>query len=138
MRTLFFLPAFIIAVFGGLSVFAADDPLDAYNVVWTSPSKDCNGSMPIGNGEMGLNVWVEPNGDLVFLCGRTDSWDENMRLCKIGRVRITFDPALTAGSFRQTLRLRQGEIEIQGGKEDSGITVRLWPDANHQVVLVEA
>ena len=56
--------------------FAVDDPLDKYNVVWTSPSKDCNGSMPIGNGEMGLNVWVEPSGDLVLLCGRTDSWND--------------------------------------------------------------
>lgn len=41
-------------------------PLDKFNVVWTSPSKDYNGSMPIGNGELAANVWVEPSGDLIF------------------------------------------------------------------------
>ncbi|MFH1009179.1 MAG: DUF5703 domain-containing protein [Candidatus Latescibacterota bacterium] len=61
------------------------DPLKPYNVVWHSPSKDHNGSMPIGNGEMGGNLWVEENGDLVFLVSRTDSWDEHERLCKIGQ-----------------------------------------------------
>ena len=29
------------------------DPLDRYNVVWDSPSKDHNGSIPIGNGDIG-------------------------------------------------------------------------------------
>ena len=34
------------------SVLRADDPLDACNVVWDSPSKDHTGSMPIGNGDI--------------------------------------------------------------------------------------
>ncbi len=134
----FYLSVFLVWLFVGSAVFAAGDPLDKYNVVWTTPSKDCNGSMPIGNGETGLNVWVEPKGDLVLLCGRTDSWNEGMTLCKLGRVRITFTPNLTSGPFRQTLRLRQGEIEIQGGPADAAITVRVWPDANHQVARIEA
>ncbi len=32
---------------------------DAYNIVWDTPSKDALGSMPLGNGDIGLNVWVE-------------------------------------------------------------------------------
>jgi len=115
-----------------------DDPVDKYDLVWCSPSTDQNGSMPIGNGEMGLNVWVEPTGDLMILVGRTASWDENERLCKVGRVRIKCTPSLVFGEFRQTLRLRQGEIEITGGPVDTPITVRVWPDANHQVAWVEA
>ncbi|MCK5381893.1 MAG: hypothetical protein KAJ81_10500, partial [Candidatus Latescibacteria bacterium] len=93
--------------------------------------------MPIGNGEMGLNLWVEENGDLVFLVSRTDSWDEHERLCKIGRVRIKFTPRLTGGAFRQTLRLRQGEIEIIAGSGDSAINVHVWVDAHHQVAHIE-
>ena len=63
MRAIHLCPsAFLVWLFLGGSVLAADDPLDKYNVVWTTPSKDCNGSMPIGNGETGLNVWVEPAG----------------------------------------------------------------------------
>jgi hypothetical protein len=38
---------------------------DRYTVAWDSPSADYNGSMPIGNGELAANVWVEPTGDLV-------------------------------------------------------------------------
>ena len=113
-------------------------PLDKYNVVWETPSKDHNGSMPIGNGETGLNVWVEPGGDLVFLISRTDSWDENERLCKLGRVRITFTPGLTGGKFRQILHLQGGQIVIVGGSGDSAVCVRIWVDANRQVVHVEA
>ena len=37
-----------------------------YDVVWTTPSKSCHGSMPLGNGDIGLNAWVEKNGDLCF------------------------------------------------------------------------
>jgi len=114
------------------------DPLDKYNVVWTTPSKDHNGSMPIGNGETGLNLWVEPSGDLVFLISRTDSWDENERLCKIGRGRIKFTPSLTSGPFKQTLILRKGEIEIINGSGDEALTVRVWVDANRQVIHVDA
>ncbi len=47
-----------------------NDWLDAYNVVWDSPSKDASGSMPIGNGDFGANVWVEENGDIIcFFAG---------------------------------------------------------------------
>ena len=87
--------------------------MDRYNVVWDSPSADAHGSMPIGNGDIGLNAWVEPSGDLVFYISKTDAWDENGRLCKVGRVRVTFDPPLpVTGDFRQELKLRDGLIEI--------------------------
>ena len=63
----------------------AADPLDSCNVVWGSPSENAHGSMPLGNGDVGINAWVEANGDLVFYVSKTDAWDENARLCKIGR-----------------------------------------------------
>jgi len=66
--------------------------LDSYNVVWTSPSHDASGSMPIGNGEVGLNVWVEADGDLLFYISRTDAWSECSRLLKLGRVRLGLVP----------------------------------------------
>ena len=71
---------------------AAQTPTDAYNVVWDSPSKDSSGSMPIGNGDVGLNVWVEESGDLVFYIGKTDAWSETVRLLKLGRVRVRLSP----------------------------------------------
>jgi hypothetical protein len=39
--------------------------LNQYNVVWTSQSKNSAQSMPVGGGDVGLNVWVE-NNELFF------------------------------------------------------------------------
>lgn len=113
--------------------------LDAHNVVWDSPSGNANGSMPIGNGDIGMNAWVEANGDVVFYISKTDAWDENGRLCKIGRVRVKFDPPLTVKeNFRQELKLRDGVIVIQSKIRNEAATIRLWVDANQPVVRVEA
>jgi len=116
------------------------DPLDACNVVWNSPSKDSAGSMPLGNGRLGLNVWVKEGGDLVFYISKTDAWDGLGRLLKLGRVRLKFTPnPFAAGRpFRQTLRLRQGEIEIVAGPPAEAVAVRIRVDAHLPVVRIEA
>ncbi len=121
---------------------AADssDPLEQYNVVWDAPSKDHNGSMPIGNGDIGMNVWVEPDGEIVMLLSKTDAWSENGRLLKLGRVRIKLspNPIVEGAPFKQVLRLRQGEIVIDAGEGDKAVIIKIWIDANHPVVRVEA
>lgn len=116
------------------------DPLDQYNVVWDTPSKDSSGSMPIGNGGIGLNVWVEENDDLLFYISKTDAWNENCHLLKLARIWVRLSPNLfkTGNVFRQTLRLRQGEIEISVSKDDDIITIHIWVDANQPVIHVEA
>ena len=43
--------------------------------------------MPCGGGDIGLNVWVE-NGDILFYIAKSDAFDENNTLLKLGRVRI--------------------------------------------------
>jgi len=114
--------------------------LDAYNVVWDSPSKNHNGSMPIGNGDIGLNVWVEEGGDLCFYISKTDSWSENGRLLKLGKVRVQLapNPFENARYFQQSLKLHDGEIEIQAGNESAPLTLRVWVDAHQPVIRVEA
>ena len=120
-----------------LAALAAIDPLaelDRCNVVWNSPSQDAHGSMPLGNGDVGVNAWVEPSGDLVFYVSKTDAWDENGRLCKIGRVRVQFDPPLAvAAHFEQALVLRDGVITIQSAVGKSPTKIRLWVDADQPV-----
>jgi len=115
------------------------DSLDAYNVVWNSPSEDAHGSMPLGNGDIGINAWVEKSGDLVFYVSKTDAWDENARLCKIGRVRVKFDPPLAVkDGFRQELKLRDGVITIQAATGNQQSAIRLWVDADQPVVRLQA
>jgi hypothetical protein len=128
-----------LLVITNIKVHGQDSNLEKYNVIWDSPSLNSSGSMPIGNGDIGTNMWIEENGDLVFYISKTDAWDENGRLCKIGRVRVKFDPALSVtDGFRQELKLREGFIEIKSKIQNQPVTIRLWVDANHPVIHVES
>ncbi|MGC4033134.1 MAG: DUF5703 domain-containing protein [Tepidisphaeraceae bacterium] len=107
--------------------------LSSYDVIWDTPSENASGSMPIGNGDLGANVWVEPNGDLLLLVGKTDAWDENSSLVKLGRVRVTFDPPLNvAAGFEQRLCVTEGVIRVRAG--DTRVTI--WADAHRPAIRV--
>lgn len=123
-----------------LPTLGAADPLAQYNVVWKTPSQNSTGTMPLGNGDIGLNLWVQADGDLLFYVSKTDAWDEHARLLKLGRVRVHLSPNPFAAEmpFRQTLRLRQGEIRIQAGPPGAQDTLDVWVDANRPVIHVEA
>lgn len=132
--------------------FAQDTILNRYNVEWNTLGLGSAQSMPLGNGDIGLNVWVEKNGDLVFYISKTDAWggegdkqkDEWMKqggvLMKLGAVRISADnnPLASDSGFSQILRLRSGEIEIREGSGKTALIYRVWVDANHPVIRVEA
>ncbi len=123
---------------------AATDDVGRYDVVWTSPSKDSAGSMPIGNGDISLNVWMEESGDISFYIGKTDAWGDNARLLKVGKVRISIAPNPLGDNveYRQTLSLRNGEIVFEFRPKASGAgdsersTLRLWVDANDPVIYL--
>jgi hypothetical protein len=93
--------------------------------------------MPLGNGDIGVNVWTEKNGSLMLYIGKTDAWNENMRLLKLGRVRVNFspNPFLEGDAFSQELKLAEGCIEIIAGMYDTKI--RIWVDANNPVIHIE-
>lgn len=105
-------------------------------VTWNSPGPSYKDSMPIGNGDIGLNLWTEANGDVVFLIGKTDAWTENGQLVKLGRVRLRFDksPFQAGPAFRQILQPKDGVIRILG---DSSSVLRVWVDANSPVIHLE-
>jgi HEAT repeat protein len=109
-------------------------PLQSFDVIWDSPSKDEHGSMPLGNGDISLNAWIEPSGDLVFYIGKTDAWDDNSRLLKIGKVRVALEPAPAVAPFRQELSLEEGTMNVRYG---DGTTLRVWVDANHPTIHVD-
>ena len=106
------------------------------NLIWTSPSENSMGSMPAGNGDIGINLWVEKNGDLQFYLSKTDAWNENARLFKLGKVRLSLspNPFKDGNYFVQELRLNDGIIHIEGGDPKSPVSVDVWVDANHPVV----
>ena len=121
---------------------AADEPVtpSPYEVVWDSPSPDSNGTMPLGNGEIAVNAWIEPSGDLRFYIARTDSWDDSGRLVKVGalRIKVGDGPAERTKKFRQILTVKDGTLSARYGEGDAQVNLRLWVDANRPVICVEA
>lgn len=117
--------------------------LESCNVTWTTPGASSADSMPLGNGDIGLNVWTEASGDVLFYISKSDAWTEEAKslygLAKLGRVRVSLSPNPFGGGgpLLQTLLLASGEIQIQGGSGSNAARLRIWVDANHPVIRVE-
>ncbi len=117
--------------------------LQKYDVVWNSPSAGSQGSMPLGNGDIGLNVWVEKGGDLMFYISKTDAWGDDVGgsngLPKVGRVRVklTPNPFEKGQAFRQALDLPSGAIDIEAGGQGDRVKIKLWVDANAPVIHLQ-
>ncbi|HZG87926.1 DUF5703 domain-containing protein [Paenibacillus sp.] len=112
--------------------------LQSYEVEWTTPSGDSSGSMPVGGCDVGLNVWVE-GGDVLFYFSRSGTIDENGQMLKLGRcrLRLTPSPFRPGGAFRQTLKLRQGEIVIAAGEEGNETLLSIWVEPDRPVIHAE-
>ncbi|HVF97073.1 MAG TPA: DUF5703 domain-containing protein, partial [Flavisolibacter sp.] len=78
---------FFILFFTAFKVLAQWTELDSHTITWTTQSKSSGESMPVGGGDIGLNVWVE-SGDLYFYMARSGTFDETNALLKLGRVKI--------------------------------------------------
>ena len=106
-----------------------------YNVVWTRPSNDPTGVMPIGNGEIAAGVYAIGNDDLYLLLAKNDALSYCGDIYKTGRVRLSFDPNpfLAGKPFRQTLDLTTASIRI----EADGVKLTIWADANRPIYHVE-
>ena len=100
---------------------------------WTTPSKDASESMPCGGGDVGMNVWTEENGDILFYLSRSGCFDENNTLLKLGRFRIRLSNPLKMASFRQQLVLNDGYCQVTDGQR----WVTIWADVEKPVVHVE-
>lgn len=128
--------------------------LKDYNVVWQEAGGGPQASMPLGNGDIGLNVWTQQNGDLFFYISKTDAWGTDIRnrddwnkiggvLMKLGQIRISMDlPAgILAGSGQasciQRLQLINGEVVIDRTIGGCGIRQKIWVDANRPVIHIE-
>lgn len=137
-----FWAAFGAAAFTGAFV-SAQTATSPYEVVWTTPSTGWNESMPLGNGEIGVNAWLDERGNLSLLLARTDAWDDYGRLVKIGGVKIAlFDaadeiPDKKRAPFLQTLDTRTGLMTVAHGEPGYEVRWRLWVDAKRPVVVVE-
>lgn len=106
-----------------------------YDVVWTTPSANAAGAMPIGNGDIAAGVSALVDGELQLLLSKNDAYTWCGDLFKTGRVGIAIapNPFRAGAAFRQTLDLATGSIRI----EADGVRLRVWADANRPVYHVQ-
>src|SRR5580692_11198916 len=112
---------FVLILLIAIAAFAEDLPFVAANdVVWNSPGKNENDSMPIGNGDLAANVWTEQNGDIVLLVSKADAWTELNKPVKLGRVRLRLipNPFAAGADFIQTLRLEDATVVVRSGSNE--------------------
>jgi len=107
---------------------------------WTEPSAiGSAGSMPLGGGDIGMNVWVDANTyDTYFYLSQSGCFDENNTLLKLGRFHVGWryretGDNLPHGEFSQTLHLDEGYMTVQTGRQ----TLTLWVDTDQPVVHIE-
>jgi len=136
IETYFLMKNTIILFFLFFTLFAkAQIPvLDNYNQIWTTQSANSSESMPLGGGDIGLNVWVE-KGDLYFYFSRSGTFDEHNTLLKLGRVKVALSPNPFAGKegFHLELKLKDGYILV--GQNDTEI--KLWVDVFKPVIHLD-
>ena len=113
--------------------------LEQSNSTRNTAGKDFHDAMPTGNGDIGVSMWIEKDGDLLFYISKTDAYDDNNRLLKLGliSVKISPNPFLSDSFFLQQLKLQQSAIIVQTGSGNNTFKLRLWVDANHPVLRLE-
>lgn len=118
-----------------LLVFAlrAQD-LDAVDVVWRTPCTGPEQSMPIGNGEVGCNVWCTADGVVHGLVARTDSFSEASRLLKLGAFALPLRRPDPGEFFEQRLQLADGAIRVTIGEGPARVVASVFVDSDADVV----
>ena len=89
--------------------------------------------MPVGGGDIGMNVWVE-NGNIYAYFTRSGTFDEHNTFLKLGRLKLELDPNPFANSegFKQELKLNDGYILISQNETK----VKVWVDVFNPVIHV--
>ncbi|MBT2561227.1 hypothetical protein J7E50_10330 [Pedobacter sp. ISL-68] len=107
------------------------------NVVWNTQSLNSSASMPVGGGDIGLNLWVE-NGNVYLYLSKSSTFDENNTLLKLGRVKLKLSPNPFQGkSFKQELILKDGYAQISGSDGKLNAKINVWVDVFNPVIHLD-
>ena len=100
-----------------------------YDYKFKGVMKNSMESIPIGNGDMGANIWVDKNGLLHLLLSKTDAWSENCDLLKTGLVKLKFNPNPFNDETKFRLSVEEACLYIT---ESSGsVKIKIFSDANY-------
>ncbi|PWS29566.1 hypothetical protein DHW03_03055 [Pedobacter yonginense] len=128
----------LIGIVGIISTaFSQQKELLNNNITWLSESTNSGASMPLGGGDLGLNLWVE-KGEIYFYLSRSGTFDENNTLLKLGRIKLHLSPNPFVGkSFKQELILKDGYAKITGSTGNLTTQVNIWVDVFKAVINLE-
>ena len=102
--------------------------------VWTTPSFNSSESMPLGGGDIGMNVWVDAlTNEVNCLVSQSGCFDENNTLLKFGRLRIQL-PDRHERLVEQRLCVGKGSMIIRFDQTE----MELWVDVWKPVIHIEA
>ncbi|MEQ8472874.1 MAG: DUF5703 domain-containing protein [Marinoscillum sp.] len=133
MKCLFIVVFILLNNDGQTQVLSLKD----YNPTWMSQSINSSESMPLGGGDIGLNVWME-NDEVLFYISRSGTFDENNALLKLGRVRLNLSPnPFQNGDFSQALNLEEGNVLITGKNANGSAEIELWVEVFRPVIHLE-
>ena len=107
------------------------------NVIWNSQSHNSSESMPVGGGDIGLNLWVE-KGDVYLYLSRSRTFDENNTLLKLGRIKLKLSPNPFDGrTFKQQLIVKDGYAKISGSNGKVSAEIKIWVDVFKPVIHLD-
>ncbi len=102
------------------------DQLKSFDFHFDGPMTDGMQSIPLGNGEMGANIWMEKDGLLRLLFSRTDAWSEACRLIKTGLYTLSLSPNPFKSGAQFHFSLADATLYIRAENTE----IRLYMDKN--------
>jgi len=107
------------------------------DVIWATESKNSSESMPVGGGDIGLNLWVEKS-EVYFYLSKSGTFDENNTILKLGRVKLKLSPNPFEGkTFKQELILKDGYALISGSNGKLNTQIKVWVDVFNPVIRLD-
>ncbi len=91
------------------------------------------GLLPIGNGDICANVWIDPDYSLNLLVSKSDALSELTRTLKLGIVKISFGDMIKNPAIE--LVVYDGVVEL--ADRHTGFFANIYVDANNPCICVD-
>ena len=105
--------------------------LSDYDFKYTGIMKSSMESIPIGNGDLGANIWAEKDG-IYFLLSKTDAFSRLHRLIKTGFLKFSLPNNKSFDTLEFHLSLEEGILKIK----NENISFEIYADANNPIYVI--
>ena len=85
---------------------------EKYSFRYSGKMDDAMQSLPLGNGDIGTNVWLSCDGELHLLVSKTDSWSELCRLLKVAHIVLKTEPCPFSHGADFELSIKDGTLTV--------------------------